>query len=159
MRHKSGVDISRQFVNEMNDEVVFFLVSKTAMLLSGAVRVPALADLSTAFGVEGRGVEDDLIEPLVFGFHFPVSKDAAFRFACVVAHEGGFAVIVHLHPIVGAEFARGWLRALVASMAASNPASSTSTPCSPAISAVKSTGNPKVSYSSKTTSPGEPGCF
>ena len=105
--HKSGVDIGRQFVHEMNDEAVFFLGVEDGNAATGRGECAGVTDLSAAFGVEGCGVEDDLVELLVFGFHLPVAKDAAFRFARVVAHEGGFAVVVYLHPIVGAEFARG----------------------------------------------------
>ena len=105
--HKRGVDISGQFVDEMNDEVVFFLGVEYRDAATGCGEGAGVTDLSTAFRVEGCGVEDDLVELLVFGFHLAVPQDAAIRFAHVVAHKVGFCVVVHLHPIVRAEFASG----------------------------------------------------
>ena len=72
LRHKGAVDISRQLVHEMNDEVVFFLGVEDGYASAGCSEGSCVTDLATAFGVEWGGVEDNLVELLVFRLDFAV---------------------------------------------------------------------------------------
>ena len=85
----------------MHRQVVFALrVDDLRPLAVRGNEHSAVAHLSTHLSVEGRLVEDDLIEGLVFLFDAAVAEDLHVALHHVVTHEGRLA-LAQRHPVVG----------------------------------------------------------
>ena len=97
----------RHAVQHVDNEVVLLLGVQD--LIDSAVfgrDRPSVADLSTAFGVEGRAVKHGLHQGFLLGGHFTVAQQLDGAFRVVVANElGGPGMLVHNLPVVGSDFA------------------------------------------------------
>ena len=96
-----GGEVFRELRSEVHRQVVFALRVDDLRLFAVRGDEPsAVAHLSTHLSVEGRLVEDDLIEGLVFLFDAAVAEDLHVALHHVVTHEGRLA-LAQRHPVVG----------------------------------------------------------
>ena len=129
--------------------------ARPVSLVDGA----GVAHLTAALGVEGRAVEHDRHPAVVVGSGD--GQHPGLDLELLAPDELGGAELVEdllEQRDVGRGARRGWRASLArcfwSAMASANPASSTSTPRSRAISRVSSSGKPWVSCSRKATAPG-----
>ena len=95
-----GGEVFRELRGEVHRQVVFALRVDDLRLFAVRGDEPsAVAHLSTHLSVEGRLVEDDLVERLVFLFDAAVAEDLHVALHHVVTHEGRLT-LAQRHPVV-----------------------------------------------------------
>ena len=98
--HHGCVEVLGQLLGQVDGQVVFFLGVDDVNGLELAHQYTRIAYLTTAFGVERRLVQYNLVECLVLLLHLTVAQDAGFIFCIVVAYKFGSAFLQR-NPVAG----------------------------------------------------------
>ena len=89
--HESSLNICGQLFAQMHTDTVFTFCIENFNNIFATRESTTVAHLTTHFGIERSYRENDLIELVIFLFHFAVTQNLSFGFGIVITHKHLFA--------------------------------------------------------------------